>query len=122
MTYRRWLHGAKFWLLVLLFVAYAAAAVGVVMIDTAEDRYRGLSQVRLTEVGSTPGQRRAAAADVAAVYRAQSGLPFAALPSGATFQIVWPDGSTETMRIVDPRSQGGIEPVAGTQQAAPQAH
>jgi hypothetical protein len=117
MNYRRWLHGAKFWLVVGLFAAYSAAAVGIVMIDTAEHRYQQLSQVRLTSVGSGEQVRRAGAAQVAAVYRAQSGMPFSSLPTGSTFQIVWPDGSTETMMIVDPRSQSGMVPVAGSQQA-----
>lgn len=118
MNYRRWIHGARFWLMVALFVAYSAVAVGVVMIDTAEDRYAELSQVHLTKVGSDEQQRRAGAAQVAAVYRAGSGMPFAALPTGSTFQIVWPDGSTETMMIVDPRSRDGVVPLEGSQQAA----
>lgn len=116
MNYRRWFYGAKFWLMVALFAAYSAAAVGIVMIDTAENRYRDLAQVRLTKVDSDEQVRRGGAAQAAAVYRAQSGLPFSSLPTGSTFQIVWPDGSTETMTIIDPRSQNGIVPVAGSQQ------
>lgn len=120
MSRRRWLVGAKFWLWVALFAAYSAAAVGVVMIDTAEDRYRLLSQVKLTSVKSDEQVRHVGAAQVAAVYRAQSGLPFSALPTGSTFQIVWPDGSTETVTIVDPTSGSGNRLVPGSQQAAPQ--
>jgi len=118
MKHRRWLVGAKFWFWVVLFVAYSAAAVGIVMIDTAEDRYRQLSQVRLTSVHSDEQVRRVGAAQVAALYRAQSGLPFSALPSGSTFQIVWPDGSTETVTIVDPTSSTGNALLQGSQQAA----
>ena len=118
MNYRRWLHGAKFWLVVALFVAYSAAAVGIVMVDTAENRYRDLAQVHLTKVDSSEQVRRTGAAQVAAVYRARSGMPFSALPSGSSFQIVWPDGSTETMTIVDPRSKNGVAPVPGSQQKA----
>ena len=120
MKHRRWLVGAKFWFWVVLFVAYSAAAVGIVMIDTAEDRYRQLSQVRLTSVHSDEQVRRLGAAQVAALYRAQSGLPFSALPSGSTFQIVWPDGSTETVTIVDPTSSTGNALLQGSQQAAPE--
>jgi hypothetical protein len=122
MNYRRWLYGAKFWLMVGLFAAYSAAAVGIVMIDTADNRYRDLAQVRLTKVDSDEQVRRGGAAQAAAVYRAQSGLPFSSLPTGSTFQIVWPDGSTETMTIVDPRSQNGIVPVVGSQQKAVTVH
>ncbi|MBD8695920.1 hypothetical protein [Stenotrophomonas sp. CFBP 13718] len=118
MNYRRVLHGAKFWFWVALFVAYSAGAVGLLMIDTQEDRYRRLSSVELTKVQSTPDARRSGASQVAAVYRAQSGMPFNSLPAGSTFQVVWPDGSTETMMIVDPTSPNGVRPVPGSQIAA----
>ena len=115
MTYRRFLHGAKFWFWVVLFLAYSAGAVGLLMIDTYEDRYRQLSKVELTKVQSAPEVRSAGASQVAAVYRAQSGLPFASLPAGSTFQVVWPDGSTETMVIIDPTSPNGVRPVPNSQ-------
>ena len=115
MNYRRFLHGAKFWVWVVLFVAYSAGAVGVVLIDTYEDRYRALSKVKLTSVKSDADQRRAGASQAAAIYRAQSGMPFASLPAGSTFQVVWPDGSTETMVIVDPTSPNGVRPLANSQ-------
>jgi len=118
MNYRRILHGAKFWFWVALFVAYSAGAVGLVMIDTYDDRYRSLSKVQLTSVKADAEVRRAGASQVAAVYRAQSGMPFASLPTGSTFQVVWPDGSTETMVIVDPTSSQGVEPVKNSQVTA----
>ncbi|MEN5264792.1 hypothetical protein [Stenotrophomonas sp. TWI587] len=118
MNYRRILHGAKFWFWVALFVAYSAGAVGLVMIDTYDDRYRSLSKVQLTSVKADAEVRRAGASQVAAVYRAQSGMPFASLPSGSTFQVVWPDGSTETMVIMDPTSSLGVEPVKNSQVTA----
>ena len=110
MNYRRFLHGAKFWFWVALFVAYSAGAVGLLMIDTYEDRYRHLSKVELTTVKAHEDVRRVGASQVAAVYRAQSGMPF-----GSTFQVVWPDGSTETMVIVDPTSPNGVRPLAKSQ-------
>lgn len=116
MNYRRFIHGAKFWIWVVLFVAYSAGAVGIMLIDTYEDRYRSLSKVRLTDVHSDDEVRRAGASQVAAIYRAQSGTPFSTLPPGSTFQIVWPDGSSETVVVVDPTSPVGIEPLAGTAQ------
>ncbi|KAF1015060.1 MAG: hypothetical protein GAK31_02548 [Stenotrophomonas maltophilia] len=115
MNYRRFLHGAKFWFWVVLFVAYSAGAVGLLMIDTYEDRYRYLSKVEMTSVTSPGALRGAGASQVAAVYRAQSGMPFAALPTGSTFQVVWPDGSTETMVVVDPTSPNGVQPLPRTQ-------
>ncbi|MCY1463845.1 hypothetical protein D9M71_817960 [compost metagenome] len=69
----------------------------------------------LTSVKAQEDVRRAGASQVAAVYRAQSGMPFASLPAGSTFQVVWPDGSTETMVIVDPTSSLGVAPVKDTQ-------
>lgn len=114
MNHRRFLRGAKFWIWVVLFVAYSAGAVGVLLIDTYESRYRNLSQVKLTTVKADPDARRAGASQAAAVYRAQSGMPFSTLPPGSTFQIVWPDGSTETVVIVDPTSPLGVEPVKGS--------
>lgn len=117
MSYRRWVHGAKFWFWVLALVAYSAAAAGLLLIDTAEQRYRSLSKVELTTVNADGDLRRAGAAQVAAIYRARSGMPFSTLPPGSTFQIVWPDGSTETVMIVSPTSTLGAEPVQGTQQA-----
>ena len=118
MNYRRILHGAKFWFWVALFVAYSAGAVGLVMIDTYDDRYRSRSKVQLTSVKADAEVRRAGASQVAAVYRAQSGMPFASLPTGSTFQVVWPDGSTETMVIMDPTSSLGVEPVKNSQVTA----
>lgn len=114
MNYRRLLHGAKFWVWVVLFVAYSAGAVGMLLIDTYEGRYRNMSKVKLTGVHTDAEVRRAGASQVAAIYRAQSGMPFSTLPPGSTFQIVWPDGSSETVVVVDPASPVGTEPVAGT--------
>jgi hypothetical protein len=118
-NYRRWIRGAKFWLWALALVAYAVVAAGMLIIDTAEQRYGNLSQVRLVTVKSEEQARRVGATQVAAIYRAQSGMPFSTLPAGSTFQIVWPDGSTETMVILDARSgASGMAPVTGSQQQA----
>ena len=116
MKHRRLLHGARFWLWVFLLVAYSAAAVGVLLIDTHE--YRNLSQVKLTTVDSPADQRRAGASQAAAVYRAQSGMPFSTLPAGSSLQILWPDGSAETVLILDPASPLGTQPLEGSQVTA----
>lgn len=117
MKFNRFARKAKFWFWVALFVAYSAVAAGT-MIDALSDRYRNLSQVTLTTVKSPADTRRAGAAQVAAVYRAQSGMPFSTLPPGSSFQIVWPDGSTETITVVSSTSPLGAEPVPGTQRKA----
>jgi len=65
MKYRRWMHGAKFWLGALLSVAYPALAVGIVIVDARDARdaqLRNLSQAQLTTVASGRAQRSAAPA------------------------------------------------------------
>lgn len=101
-----------FW--ALLVVAYAAMAASVV-IDALDEDYRGLSQVSATTVESPQDRRNLSAAQLAAVYRARSGAPFAALPPGSTLKVVWPDGSSEYVVIVDPASSTGVEPIPGSQ-------
>lgn len=104
-----------FW--VLLFATYSVAAAGVV-IDVLGDDYRELSQVAVTTVHSSDEVRMTGAAQVAAVYRAQSGAPFATLSPGSTFRVVWPDGSSEYVMVVSPSASAGVQPIAGTQQRA----
>jgi hypothetical protein len=100
-----------------LVVAYAAMAASVV-IDALDEDYRGLSQVSATTVESPQHRRNLSAAQLAAVYRARSGAPFAALPPGSTLKVVWPDGSSEYVVIVDPAASGGVEPISGSQRDA----
>ncbi|MDR0183815.1 hypothetical protein [Lysobacter arvi] len=103
-----------FW--VLLFATYSVGAAGV-MIDVLADEYRHLSQVAVTGVRSSEELRMSGAAQVAAVYRASSGAPFSTLPPGSTFKVVWPDGSSEYVMVVNPSSTAGTRPIAGTQSA-----
>jgi len=118
MNRRQLMRGAKFWFWVVLFVAYSAGAVGLLIVDTYEDRYRHLSKVSLTTAQSDKPVREAGGSQVSAVYRATSPMPFSAMPAGSTFQVVWPDGSTETMMIIDPTSPTGVTPVPGSQVSA----
>lgn len=104
-----------FW--ALLLSAYSVGAAGV-MIDVFGDDYRDLSQVAVTSVDSKSEMRSLSAAQIAAVYRAQSGAPFSSLPPGSTFKVVWPDGSSEYVMVVSPSSTGGVQPIPGTQVAA----
>ena len=99
---------ALFW--ILLFAVYSVAAIGVTVLDASEDRYAELSRVSLVTVRASEEQRRLGAAQMVAVYRAQSGAPFATLPPGTTVQIVWPDGSSEYVVVTDPAAADGITP------------
>lgn len=110
----------RFWLWTALFVGYSAAVAGVV-VDTVGENYRRLSEVAGTSTASPVEQRQLGAAQAAALYRAQSPTPFLALPPGNTFRVVWPDGSTELVRIVSQSSAHGAVPVDGSQiEALPQ--
>ena len=101
-----------FW--ALLLSAYSVGAAGV-MIDVFGADYRELGQVAVTSVSSKPERRSLSAAQIAAVYRAQSGAPFSSLPPGSTFKVVWPDGSSEYVMVVSPSSSAGVQPIPGTQ-------
>jgi len=123
MKYRRWMHGAKFWLGALLSVAYPALAVGIVIVDARDARdaqLRNLSQAQLTTVASGRAQRSAAPAPRrwrrSTACRATCRFHAAGRSS---FQIVWPAGPTETLRIVDPTSTVGAQPMRGTQVVVP---
>lgn len=106
------------WVWVAVFAAYSVTAAGV-MIDALADNYRELSQVASTSVESPEHTRSLGATQLAAAYRAQSGAPFATLPPGSIFRVVWPDGSSEYVMVVSRSSGTGIRPIPGTQQPAP---
>ncbi len=113
MTKRTFARSARFWFWALLFVGYSAAVAGVV-IDAIGDNYRRLSTVVETTVDAPVEQRQLGAAQIAALYRAQSGAPFQSLAPGETFRVVWPDGSSEVVRIVSQSDAGGTRSVAGS--------
>lgn len=115
---RRWLRKARLYFWVLLFGGYAVAAAGVA-IDALDDGYADLSQVASTTVRSSEEARRLGAAQIAAIYRARSGMPFSSLPLGSTLKVIWPDGSSEYILVVSPASGTGTQPIQGTQREAP---
>lgn len=117
MKNQRWAGKAGRYFWVLLFATYSVGAAGV-MIDVVGDEYRHLSQVAVTTVHSADDVRMAGAAQVAAVYRASSGAPFSTLPPGSTFRVVWPDGSSEYVMVVNPSSAAGAQPIPGSQRGA----
>lgn len=105
-----------FW--VLLFATYSVAATAVMVDALRGDEYGQLTKVAETTIESPLHERREAAAQVAAVYRARSGVPLATLPPGSAFKIVWPDGSSEYVAVLDRGAEAGVLPIPGTQQAA----
>ena len=116
MKYKRTRPGSNLLVWSLVTVAYAAAAATLV-IETRDPEYRDLSRIGHMTIHAPEDARRLGAAQVAALYRARSGTPFSTLSPGSTIRVVWPDGSAETVRITDPSSPLGVEPVPGTQQA-----
>lgn len=118
MRFRWWSPRASvlFWLL--LFTAYAVAAVGIVVLDARNEDYGDFSKVATTTIHATEDMRNLGAAQLAAVHRARSGAPFTSLPPGSTVRVVWPDGSSEYVVIVNPASSVGVRPIPGTQRAA----
>jgi hypothetical protein len=110
MNQTRFVQKAKNWFWLLLFVAYAAFAAGVV-IDTISPKYRGLTRISVVSAQSPQEIRMRGASQAAAVYRATSGAPFSSLPPGTTFKIVWPDGSSEDIVVGSPVSSIGARPV-----------
>lgn len=118
MKYKRTRPGSNLLVWSLVVVAYAAAAATLV-IETRDPEYRDLSRIGHMTIHAPEDARRLGAAQVAALYRARSGTPFSTLSPGSTIKVVWPDGSAETVRITDPSSPLGVEPVPGTQQAPP---
>lgn len=118
MKYKRTRPGSNLLVWSLVVVAYAAAAATLV-IETRDPQYRDLSRIGHMTIHAPEDARRLGAAQVAALYRARSGTPFSTLSPGSTIKVVWPDGSAETVRITDPSSPLGVEPVPGTQQTPP---
>ena len=103
-----------------LLTAYSVVAAGVV-IDVFGEDYRGMSAVTATSVHSPLEKRTAGATQVAAAYRADSGAPFSTLPTGSSFKVIWPDGSSEYVTVVSVSSSDGVRPIPGTQRPAQRA-
>ncbi|WP_343123209.1 hypothetical protein [Luteimonas sp. FCS-9] len=118
MKQRAFSRRVRFWFWTAVFLGYSVAVAGVV-VDAIGDSYRGLAKVAETTIEAPAEQRRLGAAQVAALYRAQSATPLRTLPAGATFRVVWPDGSSEMVRIVSPSSEYGTRLVEGSQLGAP---
>ncbi|MBD9478933.1 hypothetical protein [Pseudoxanthomonas sp. PXM02] len=116
MKYKRTRPGVNLMVWGLVVVAYAAAAATIV-IETRDPSFRDLSRIGHMTIHAPEDVRRLGATQVAALYRARSGTPFSTLSPGSTIKVIWPDGSSEVVRITDPASPLGATPVRGTQQA-----
>lgn len=118
MKLRWWSPSASVLAWLLFFTAYAMAAVGIVVLDARTEDYSGFSKVETTTIHATEEMRDLGAAQLVAVHRARSGAPFTSLPPGSTVHIVWPDGSSEYVVIVNPASSAGVRSIPGTQRTA----
>ncbi|GGD33298.1 hypothetical protein [Pseudoxanthomonas indica] len=107
MKRNKWRVSARLGIWLIVASTYAAAGTTVV-INALDAPYRQLRQPA-AGVHASAEDRAMAAAKLAAVYRARSGAPFSALPVGTTLEVRWPDGSRETLRVVDPRSPSGMQ-------------
>ncbi len=103
----------RFWFWIALFCGYSVAVAGVV-VDAISDGQRSLSDVAETTSRAPEAQRQLGAAQIAALHRAQSGTPFRTLQSGDTFRVVWPDGSSEVVRIVSQSDAHGVRLEGGS--------
>lgn len=103
----KWRVSARWGVWLLVASTYAAAGTTVV-INALDAPYRQLQEPS-AGVQASAEERAMAAAKLAAIYRARSGSPFSALPVGTTLEVRWPDGSRETLRVVDPRSPTGMQ-------------
>jgi hypothetical protein len=103
----KWRPGSRLGIGLLVISTYAAAGTTVV-INALDAPYRQVQQPAVAHQASAE-ERAMAAAKLAAIYRARSGAPFSALPVGTTLEVRWPDGSRETLRVVDPRSPSGMQ-------------
>lgn len=121
MTSKQLMPKVKFWFWALLFGTYSVTAAAVMIHALVGAEHGELSQVTVTTVESSPEARIGGAAQLAAVYRAQSGAPFSTLPPGSTFQVIWPDGSSEYVTVVSRSSPAGVRLLPGTQLGAPEA-
>jgi hypothetical protein len=109
MKENRYMRRAKACFWVLLVGIYSVASADVVIDVLRGDEYRQLSNVAATSVVAPAEARAAGAAQLAAIYRARSGTPFSSLPPGSTFKVVWPDGSTEYVKVLSPASGAGVQ-------------
>ena len=111
MTRHELIRGARFWLSIAALLAYTVAAAAVFLIDTRDPALATLPLVQGTSVDSPAARRQGAGTELAAAMRAGRPLPLAELPAGTRFDVVWPDGSRESLQVLDPASALGVDVV-----------
>jgi len=112
------IRGARFWVWIVLLAVYGVAAAAVLVIDTRNPQLQQLPQVAGTGSDSALARRQAAGSQLAAALRQRDPQPLRNLPAGTQFEVIWPDGSRETLQVLDPASALGVD-VANTGAAAP---
>lgn len=103
------IRGARFWVWIVLLAIYSVAAAAVLVIDTRDPQLQQLPQVAGTGADSAQARRQAAGAQLAAALRERHAQPLRNLPAGTQFEVVWPDGSRETLQVFDPASALGVD-------------
>ncbi|MBB6246326.1 hypothetical protein [Rhodanobacter sp. A1T4] len=106
------------WAICFLLIGNASALGGGgkgLSIQTTLPIYKNLSNVVGTDNSSDETIQTAGATQVAAVYRLSVAE---GLPAGATFRIVWQDGSSESILVASTTSSLGAVPIPGSQKAA----
>jgi hypothetical protein len=119
MSRHDFIRGARFWVWIALLAVYSAAAAAVLVIDARDPELLRLPQVASTGVDADPAQRQAAGTQLAAALRERNALPLSSLPAGTQFQVVWPDGSRETLQVFDPASALGVDVVTAGDASQP---
>ena len=97
---------------VLLFVSFAALALGL-SIDARQPPYNSLSNVQGTTIHSDWEIRNAGLTQIAAAYRLIHGL--STLQTGSVFRVTWGGGSSEGASVVSAFSSLGAVPIPDTQ-------
>ena len=113
------LHFSVLFVVAALF--YAPIAIGqiVTTINASNSPYDSRPAIQGVTVQSDTFVRTGALSQAAGVYRSQTGGLSSPLKVGATFKMIYEDGSSELGVIVSLSSDTDAAPVPGTQQAAP---
>lgn len=105
------IRGVRFWGWIALLAVYTAAAAAVLVIDARDPGLLQLPQVAGTGAGAEVARRQAAGVQLAAALRERNPQALQQLPAGTRFDVVWPDGSRETLHVLDPASALGVDVV-----------
>lgn len=102
--------------LILATIAFAAIAKSI-SIDATKVPYSGVAPAQQVGVSDMVEHRLAALLGLVGMYRAVNG--FASVPVGTTVKVTYSDGSKEDAIVSCLVGSPCVQPVPGTQQAAP---